>query len=184
VSSTDTSTTFASYVTLTAVAGNINSLGHGWTAQVEGSATGDYGLWPSSDLYCPNGPTALFGGGAGQGNLTARGQVAELKMHTYELAGYQIEQRQGHLLRAIPYTDPELLHPEDLIWPVGINNFRIQYTAGFSTVPEDVQLACLQWVAALFWESKDNPAVFPTTPPAQALVLLAQYKRHPVFSMN
>jgi hypothetical protein len=34
-------------------------------------------------------------------------------MHTYELAGYQFDPR-GWLLRAIPYTDPELLHPEDL----------------------------------------------------------------------
>jgi hypothetical protein len=184
VLTTDTSTVFATFPTLQGCANNINSLGASWTAQVDGSATGDYGLWPSADLYCPNGPTTTFGGGAGQGNLTARGQNAELKLHTYELAGYQIEQRQGHLLRAIPYTDPELLHPEDLIWPVGINNFRIQYNAGFSTIPEDVQLACMQWVAALFWESKDNPAVVPTTPPAQVLILLSQYKRHTFVSMN
>ena len=37
-------------------------------------------------------------------------------MHTYELQGYQWDAR-GWLLRAIPYTDPELLHPEDLIFP-------------------------------------------------------------------
>ena len=61
-------------------------------------------------------------------------------MHTYELQGYQWDAR-GWLLRAIPYTDPELLHPEDLILPVGINNFRIQYTAGYTTVPEAVQEA-------------------------------------------
>ena len=61
-------------------------------------------------------------------------------MHTYELAGYQWNCR-GRLLRAIPYTDPELLHPEDLVWPVGINNLRVQYTAGYSTVPEAIQEA-------------------------------------------
>src|SRR5262249_30874118 len=87
---------------------------------------------------------------AGQGALTAAGQYAELKMHTYELAGYQIDQRRGWLLRAIPYTDPELLHPEDLIWPTGINNFRIQYTAGYATIPEDVQEACAELVATWF----------------------------------
>src|ERR1700693_2984505 len=72
-------------------------------------------------------------------------------MHTYEWQGYQWDPR-GWLLRAIPYTDPELLHPEDLVWPVGINNFRIQYTAGFATVPEDVQQAVTELVAGWFAE--------------------------------
>src|SRR5262249_53579589 len=108
----------------------------------------NYGLWPSVDLYCPNG--AATGANAGQGSLTAWGQNAELKMHTYELAGYQIHNADGWLLRAIPYTDPELLHPEDLIWPVGISNFRVQSTAGYATVPDPVQAACSQHVAALF----------------------------------
>ena len=49
--------------------------------------------------------------------LSARGMNAELKMHTYELAGWQFDAR-GWLLRAIPYTDPELMHPEDLCWPI------------------------------------------------------------------
>lgn len=34
-----------------------------------------------------------------QGNLTARGQHAELKLHTYEMAGYQFDPR-GILLLA------------------------------------------------------------------------------------
>src|SRR3989442_4234537 len=77
-------------------------------------------------------------------------------MHTYELAGYQWDAR-GWLLRAIPYTDPELLHPEDLVWPVGINNFRIQYTAGYSTIPEAVQEACAKWVSILYWTTYRDP---------------------------
>jgi hypothetical protein len=82
---------------------------------------------------------------------------AELKMHTYELAGYQWDAR-GWLLRAIPYTDPELLHPEDLIWPVGVANFRIQYTAGYTTIPEAVQEACAEWVSTLWYLSQRDPA--------------------------
>ena len=70
-------------------------------------------------------------------------------MHTDELAGYQWDSR-GWLLRAIPYTDPELLHAEDLVWPAGINNLRIQYTAGYSTIPESVQEACAEWTAAMY----------------------------------
>jgi hypothetical protein len=81
---------------------------------------------------------------------------AELKMHTYELAGFQWDAR-GWLLRAIPYTDPELLHPEDLVWPVGVNNLRIQYTAGYATVPEAVQEACAELVAALYFQCSRDP---------------------------
>src|SRR5262249_33174860 len=119
VTTTDTSVTWAGNVTLQAVVNAVNALGNGWSALVIGDTAGDYGLWPSADLYVP----PSFGDGTtSQGSLTARGQYAELKLHTYELAGYQFDPR-GWLLRAIPYTDPELLHPEDLIWPVGINNF-------------------------------------------------------------
>jgi len=147
--------TYAGNVTLQALATAISALGNGWSAQVVGASTGDYGLWPATDLYVQ--PT--FGDGmTSQGALTARGQFAELKMHTVELAGYQFDVR-GWLLRAIPYTDPELLHPEDLIWPAGIGNFRVQYTAGFVNVPEDIQEACAQWTAALFWQTKRDPGL-------------------------
>jgi hypothetical protein len=149
---TDGTPTFAVNPTITALEAAINALGNGWTTADQG-----YGQWPSADLYCPNG---VSGGDSSlpgaQGALTAAGQSAELKLHTYELAGYQLDQKRGWLLRAIPYTDPELLHPEDLIWPVGINNFRVQYTAGFATVPEDVQEACAELVATWFQQRGQN----------------------------
>jgi len=152
VQSTDGTPTFAANVTIIALVNAINALGNGWTAQTTG-----YDQWPSADLYSPNG---VSGGDSSnpssQGALTAAGQNAELKLHTYELAGYQLDQRRGWLLRAIPYTDPELLHPEDLIWPTGINNFRVQYTAGFATVPEDVQEACAELVATWFQQRGQN----------------------------
>jgi hypothetical protein len=162
VATTETLLTWASYPTLTSLAAAVNALGNGWSAQIVGDATttGDYGLWPSADLYVPGsyGDT-LEGSGTleSQGSLTARGQNAELKMHTYELAGFQWDPR-GWLLRAIPYTDPELLHPEDLIWPVGINNFRVQYTAGYTTIPEAVQEACAEWVNELYQLASRDPA--------------------------
>jgi hypothetical protein len=134
--------TFAGNVTLSALATAVNALGNGWSAQSTG-----YDSWPSADLRSP------------QGALTAAGQFAELKLHTYELAGYQIDENRGWLLRAIPYTDPELLHPEDLIWPVGINNFRIQYSAGYATVPEGVQEACAEWVSTAYFQTLRDPLV-------------------------
>src|SRR5262249_11827123 len=118
---------------------------------------------------------------------------AELKMHTFELQGYQWDAR-GWLLRAIPYTDPELLHPEDLVWPTGINNFRIQYTAGYTTVPEAVQEACAEWTAQMFYLAQRDPLLMhtltgsttsgwnqsDTVMPPNVRVLLAPFRRHTI----
>jgi hypothetical protein len=195
----DTSVTWAGNVTLNAVVTAINALGSGWSAQIvgdagQGSGTGDYGLWPSADLYVP---PAYGDGVESQGALTARGQFAELKMHTYELAGYQYDPR-GWLLRAIPYTDPELLHPEDLVWPVGINNFRVYYTAGYTTIPEAIQEACAEWVSDLYYRTQRDPAlrsqavagavsqawggpsITGNNPPQNILPLLKPYRRHTI----
>lgn len=156
---TTTNLSYASYVTLTAMATAINAIGSGWSATVTGGTNADYGLWPSADLWV----VPSWGDGlTSQGALTARGMNAEIKLHTYELAGYQFDAR-GWLLRAIPYTDPELMHPEDLVWSPGINNFRIQYTAGYTTIPEGVQQACAEWVQYLYFESQRNPSIINTS---------------------
>jgi hypothetical protein len=195
VSSTDTSVTWAGNPTLAAVRDAVNALGNGWSAQVVGDAV-NYGSWPAADLYWPPAFPTFGGGTSGQGALQCvNGSFAELKMHTYELAGFQWDSR-GWLLRAIPYTDPELLHPEDLIFPVGINNFRVQYTAGYATVPEAVQEACAEWVAALYFSTLRDPALarqemsrallqqwqpdlrVGLLPPPKIAALLAPYRRH------
>ncbi len=197
----ETLLTWAVYPTLSSLMNAVTALGNGWQGQVVANANaqyaGDYGNWPSADLYVPGSyGDALEGAGiqSSQGNLNARGVFAALLMHTYELQGYQWDAR-GWLLRAIPYTDPELLHPEDLIWPVGVNNFRIQYTAGYSTVPEAVQEACAEWVAELYWLTQRDPALLHQVPasgtasgwgplasprarpPQHVCALLAPYKR-------
>ena len=196
VATTETLLTWATYPTLTGLAAAVTAFGNGWSAQSVGDSN-DYGSWPSADLYVPGSyGDALEGAGIqeSQGSLTARGQNAELKMHTYELAGFQWDPR-GWLLRAIPYTDPELLHPEDLIWPVGINNFRIQYTAGYNTVPEGVQEACSEWVALQYYQTLRDPKLkrlalqgntqdfgsggsTGAKPAANLAALLAPYVRH------
>jgi len=48
------------------------------------------------------------------------------------------------------------------VWTPGIDNYRIQYQAGYSTIPNDVQEACAEWVAALFWQTKSNPVAAST----------------------
>jgi hypothetical protein len=193
--------TFAGNATLTALAAAVNAVGNGWSAQVVGDST-NYGSWPSADLYVPAsyGDT-LEGSGTmqSQGALSTvagsgAGSFAELKMHTYELQGFQWDAR-GWLLRAIPYTDPELLHPEDLVFPTGISNFRVQYTAGYAAIPEAVQEACARWVAILYNITTRDPLLANQTiagvstqawdkgvpdheVPAQIRPLLAPYRRH------
>jgi hypothetical protein len=194
VKTTDTSVTFAGNVTLSAIATAVNALGNGWSAQTVGDAT-NYGSWPSADLYVP---TSFGDGLSSQGALQCvGGSFAELKMHTYELAGYQFDPR-GWLLRAIPYTDPELLHPEDLVFPPGIKNFRVQYTAGYTTIPEGLQEACAEWVAYAYFLAQRDPSIASTStapaggtatsstyalgghPPPRIVQLLQQYTRHTV----
>ncbi len=144
---------YSSYATLQNLATAIAALGNGWSAQVVGDAAGDYyGLWPAQDLWVQ--PT--FGDGVtSQGALNARGQWAELRMHTAELAGYDFDPR-GWLHRGGSAAD---FFGDAAAWPVGAGNFRVQYTAGYLNVPEDVQEACAQWVAAAFWQSKRDPGL-------------------------
>jgi hypothetical protein len=192
--------TFAGNPTLSALAAAVSAVGNGWSGQYVGDST-SYGSWPSADLYIPGSyGDALEGSGVlqSQGALQcAAGSFAELKMHTYELQGYQWDAR-GWLLRAIPYTDPELLHPEDLIFPVGVNNFRVQYTAGYTTVPEAVQEACARWVAYAYYLCQRDPSLLHQVPasgttsgwgpaafgrglpPPDVQVLLAPYRRYAV----
>jgi hypothetical protein len=199
VSSTDTSVTWAGNPTIQGVATAVNALGNGWSAQIVGDpggtgGSGDYGLWPSADLYVK---PSYGDGTSSQGALSARGVFAELRLHTYELSGWQLDPR-GWLLRAIPYTDPELMHPEDLIWPVGINNFRVQYTAGYTTIPESIQEAAAEWVSIAYFSTIRDPSLAGQTvpgslaqhwanvrttnllPPPSVAQLLAPFRRYTV----
>jgi hypothetical protein len=161
--------TWVACPTLAGLAAAIVAVGNGWGAQYVGDSV-NYGSWPSGDLYVPGSyGDALEGAGIlqSQGALQCvAGSFAELKMHTYELQGYQWDAR-GWLLRAIPYTDPELLHPEDLVFPVGINNFRVQYTAGYTTIPEAVQEACARWVAEAYYQTQRDPSLASQAIPGQ-----------------
>jgi hypothetical protein len=61
----------------------------------------------------------------------------------------------------------------------GIDNYRVQYQAGSTQTPNDVQEACAEWTAALFWQSKGNPVAVP--PPAHVALILDHYRQsHPM----
>ncbi|HYV40104.1 MAG TPA: hypothetical protein VE988_30740 [Gemmataceae bacterium] len=140
---TTTSTlTFAGNVTLQALATAIIALGNGWTATVLGDAN-DYGKWPSTDLYI----APSFGDGvSSQGNINVRGIYGELQLHVNELTDFEFDPR-GWLVRC-----------EELGWPCGVNSLRVQYTAGYTTIPEAVQEACAEWVSEMYWQTLRDPS--------------------------
>jgi hypothetical protein len=164
-SSTDTSVTWGTYPTLNAVAAAVNALGNGWSASVSDAA---YGLWASSDLRSP------------QGALNARNVDAPLRVHIEDVADYEVDAARGWLLRGhrgLTELGSFNAGREGWGWVPGVDNYRIVYTAGYTTVPEDVQEACAQWVALLFWQSKENPAVHPDSPTSTVAFLLDHYRR-------
>lgn len=140
-SGTGTSATllYSTYPTITLLAAAINALGSGWAATVQGS----YGSHPSADLRTLQGAyTALNGG-------------AYLQMYTEELNslaitrygwgdddwggggtyGWRLEESAGILTGRFPR---------------GTGNIRVDYTAGYSVVPEDLGEACVQLVLDLY----------------------------------
>jgi hypothetical protein len=164
VSSTDTSVTWAGNPTLAAVRDAVNALGNGWSATVPDSR---YANRASADLR------------AIQGALNAAGVDAPIRLHVDELTDYAVDANRGWLIRGSGTGFPcwEAGYPRGPVWLPGIDNYRVLYTAGYATVPQDVQEACAEWVAALFWMTKDNPAAYPNVPPAHVATLLEQYRR-------
>lgn len=129
--SSSNSLTFAANVTLTAMAAAINALGNGWTASL---AHSDFANRASADLR------------ALQGAFAAKDAAAGLKMHLQELLAYEIDTARGVLIRGRR-------------WGRGMLHWRVIYTAGYASVPEDVQEACAQWTAMLFWQTKRDPGL-------------------------
>jgi hypothetical protein len=170
VSSTDTSVTWAGNPTLLAVANAVNALGNDWSATV----TPGYENAASADLR------ALMG------SLTCRnvpqgGVQAELVMHTNELSWYDVDHERGWLRRSRGLLTPWDMFVANLPTFTRIPAYwRVIYTAGYNTIPDDVQEACAEWVTALFWQTKENPAVYPSLPPAHVQLLLEHYRKYGV----
>jgi hypothetical protein len=145
VSSTDTSVTFTSYPTFAQMATAIAALGNGWEAQ----ALDPYTLWPTADLLAP------------QGALNAMTNWCQLQLHVEEISDFDVDtvrgrlKRRGEMYRDI-YDWPTIFYPLP-VWQVG-REYRVQYTAGYAAIPDDVMEACAEWVAWLFELSKRDPA--------------------------
>src|SRR5579884_529304 len=131
---------FTTYPTIAVLAAAVNALGAGWSATV----VDNFANWPSADLKPLQGAaTALFGG-------------RDLELYTEDLqpfltwppgdpfgdeAGYQaltgwrLDDETGEVYGRFPR---------------GQLNVRIDYSAGFATIPQPVQEACVQLVQDLY----------------------------------
>lgn len=136
-----TALAFSGHATLTALATAINGLGSGWSAAVVDGVSGSRA---SADLRAIQGAFACYNVRAG------------LRQHVLELSAYEADEARGCLLRT---ADDSLALMDDPgpAWYGGSLFWRVIYTAGFQAIPEDVQEACAQWVAALFWATKRDP---------------------------
>lgn len=124
---------FADQTTLSALASAVTALGNGWSGAVADAVNG---LRASTDLR------------ALQGAFNAKDIAAELKLHMEELSSYRVDAERGVLTRG-----------DGACWDGGMHYWRIVYRAGYSAVPDDVQEACAQWVAQLFWQTKRDPGL-------------------------
>ena len=112
--------------------------------------------------------------------MACAGAWAGFRLHVQELADY-LWRPSGLLER------PAMLWP----WDGGAQAWRIQYTAGFATVPEAVAQACGLWLADLFGAARRDPSLshqslggqvvqtFRTpdaAPPPRVQALLAPYR--------
>jgi hypothetical protein len=129
--SSSSSVTFAGNVTLTAVVSAVSALGNGWSASLVDANDANRA---SADLR------------GLQGALTAKDGAAELVLHRQELHDFTSDAARGILRRAAG-------------WAGDAGYWRVMYTAGYASVPEDVQEACAQWVAHLFWQTKRDPGL-------------------------
>lgn len=136
---------YSDYPTITQLAGAIAGLGNGWTTQV----TNSYGSYPSADLR----PL--------QGAATALQNGAMLELYTEDLPnwggsfvvcdpafgwigdgpGWRLDAESGVLVGQ---------------FPAGRQNIRVDYTAGYAEIPDDLQEACAQHVLDLYNGSITN----------------------------
>lgn len=128
VSSTAT-VAFASYLTLDLLAAAVIAVGSGWTASV---ASG-YGSFPSADLLPLQGAATAVSTSGG----------ACLELYTEDSPAWSVSSGVGWRLDAdVGYLVGS--------WPQGRLNIRVDYRAGYDTIPQDVQEACVQYVQDLY----------------------------------
>jgi len=121
--------TFASNATMTALVSAINAVGSGWTAVVDNS---DYGSYKSNELV------QMFGKSAIQDNWVY------LDMPEEACDDFEVYPNRGEIYKSSG-------------WDEGHNNIYVEYTAGYEITPADLELAIEMFVKYI-WQKKDEDA--------------------------
>lgn len=144
---TSTTLTFAACPTVRSLSDAINAVGRGWSSTIPSAGTApDLGLFPSTDLVGVREPKGAFSPGAG------------LDLFTRPASDYDIDRASG-IMRvycgglgaswggwADPFGDSWDGLGDYGGGTLGWNQYRVRYTAGFSTVPHDVRRVCVELV--------------------------------------
>jgi hypothetical protein len=143
---------FSANLTLTALATAVNALGGGWSASV----TSGFEKYATADLRGVQGGLSAF---SSQGN--------GLVMHVDELNA-NLRETTGILDLSGPPNDP-FSSPRwgsfmasdygDQTLVGGTNGIRVQYDAGYDTIPEDVQQAVVEVVQAMISRLDTDPSL-------------------------
>lgn len=131
-SGTGTTTTlaFASYGTLATLKTAIEAAGSGWQVTVNGG----YEAWPTTELAPMQGAVSAM---AGTG--------ADLEIYAEDFTmPWRLDAGSGILWGTFPH---------------GLNNIRVDYTAGYATIPEDIQQATVLLVQHLYQLDKVQAGV-------------------------
>lgn len=132
--------TWATSPTLTALAAAVNAQGAGWSASI----VDQFSLWPSADLKPLQGAVTALQGGT-QLELYAEdvqpffawppGESPNDEAGYLASCGWRLDDETGELFGRFPR---------------GQLNLRIDYIAGFATIPQPVQEACVQLALDLY----------------------------------
>jgi len=160
---TEATILLADDINVAEAAAAVTALGNGWV----GAAVAPYGDYPTSDLR------------ALQGSFACKSAPALLKLHAYDLDDFETDDDAGLLYRASGAQWGDEPPGSFLAWPGGRNAYRVIYSAGWSEIPQDVQQACAEWVADLFWSGQERPVqVGELLPTSHVRLLLSPYRRH------
>jgi hypothetical protein len=147
---------------MSTLAAAVDALGNGWNAEVIDSA--NYGSWSSDELLIKWNSDCLDE------------TYAYLEIPATYLRGYEIDTDNGYIHYPGGFAQ-------------GIRNIIVDYTAGYSTIPDDLEEACLEIVNYL-WKNYDEkrwgkisrsegPGGFTletTEVPRNALIILDRYR--------
>ena len=154
---TTTVLTYAANPTINALANAIAGVGNGWSANVQQGPNGSYGNWPSADLKPQQGAVSAFLGGAWlelyEDVSVATGPFATTGQWEWG-DGSSDWSMSGPGWRLQPDTGEMYIRVRR-----GSLNLRIDYTAGYQTVPESVQEACVQLIQWTYQNSQVNSAL-------------------------